>query len=142
MNSPRRHLRAQDGAAAVELVLVTPLIVVLLLFTAAGGRLAAAKGDVQAAAVDAARAATIARDPVTATAVAGQAAQDSLASGIAPCASTDTSVDLARFVPGGTVTVQVTCQVLLADLGLLGLPGTRAVTGAATAPVDRFRGMS
>lgn len=142
MNSPGRHLRAQDGAAAVELVLVTPLLVALLLFTAAGGRLAAAKGDIQAAAHDAARAATIARDPVTAAAAASQAAQDSLASGIAPCASIDTSVDLTRFVPGGTVTVQVTCEALLADLGLLGLPGTRAVTGAATAPVDRFRGMS
>lgn len=132
----------QSGFAAVELVLVTPLLIALLLLVVTGGRLAAATGDVQAAARDAARAATIARDPVSAAAAARQAAQATLDGGVAPCTTTVIEVNLSGFAPGGTVTARVTCEMLLGDLGLPGLPGSRPVTGEAVAPVDRYRGLS
>lgn len=137
-----RAAGGQSGFAAVELVLVAPLLVILLLLVVTGGRLAAAQGDVQAAARDAARAATLARDPSAALVAARQAAQVTVDGGVAPCASTVTELDLTGFAAGGTVTARVTCQVLLADLGLLGLPGSRPVIGEATSPVDRYRGLS
>ncbi len=38
------------------------------------------------------------------------------------------------------MTVTVTCEVPLADLALLGVPGSRTVTGTASSPVDVYRG--
>ncbi len=45
----------ERGSASVELVLMTPVLIVLLLFVVALGRLAAARGEVDAAARDVAR---------------------------------------------------------------------------------------
>ena len=48
------------GSASLELVLVTPVVLLLLLFVVCAGRLAEARADVDRAARDAARAASIA----------------------------------------------------------------------------------
>jgi hypothetical protein len=40
------------------------------------------------------------------------------------------------------VTVRVACRVRLADLVLLGVPGSRVVQSQATAVVDVWRGMA
>lgn len=46
-------MRPERGSAAVELVLVTPVLVVLMLFVVAGGRLASTRAEVDAVARDA-----------------------------------------------------------------------------------------
>jgi len=135
-----RRLRGERGDAAVELVVLTPLVVVMLLFVVFTGRLVAARGDVAAAARDAARAATLARTAPAASASALAAAQATLGGGLAPCQSTDIAVALGGFTPGGTVTASVACEVDLADLGLIGVPGTSRVTGDASAVIDAYRG--
>ena len=48
--------------------------------------------------------------------------------------------DTSEFEPGGSVAVSVTCQVSLADLDLLGLPGSTTRTATARAPIDLYRG--
>ena len=53
--------RDERGSAAVELVLLTPLLVSLMLFVVALGRMASAEGTVDDAARDAARSAANAR---------------------------------------------------------------------------------
>src|SRR3546814_1552366 len=104
------------GSASLELVLVTPVVLILLLFVVCAGRLAEARADVDRAARDAARAASIARDPSSAADAGTSAAAATLESGGISCRSLDVSVDGPRFTAGGTVATSVSCTVDLADL--------------------------
>jgi Flp pilus assembly protein TadG len=146
---------APDGGAAglatVELVLVAPLLTVFLLFMVFAGRVVVAMGDLEAAARDAARAASLSRSPQAARQAAQQmAAADLTQTRLSTCQAVEVQVDTARFQPprtaaaatAGSVTVNLRCRVRLADLSLLGLRGERLVQRQATAPVDAFRGVS
>jgi Flp pilus assembly protein TadG len=128
------------GSASVELVLVTPVLLVVLLFVVALGRLADARAQVDSAARDAARAASIARGPDSARTGALAAAGDRLAEGGVTCRSLDVQVDVDGFRAGGTVMATVTCDVDFGDLTLLGVPGNRAVAATAAEVVDVYRG--
>jgi len=133
MNSP------QDGSAAVELTILAPVLVVLLLFVVAVGRLVLAHQEVEAAAFDAARAASIASSAAGAQLAANQAASTDLAGHSITCAHLSTSVDTTEFTPGGVVKVEVSCTASLSGLALLALPGSETLTSQATAPVDVYR---
>ena len=124
----------------MELVLITPAVLVLLLLVVAGGRLALARERVDAAARDAARAGTIARSPGAARAEAILAARGRLADAGVTCRTLAVTVDVADFRPGGTVSTTITCTVGLGDLTLVGVPGTRTVTATAVETVDTLRG--
>ena len=62
----RSGARGDRGAAAVELTLLAPLLVCLLLFVVAAGRVTSARLAVQDAADQAARSVTVAQDPADA----------------------------------------------------------------------------
>lgn len=132
----------ERGSASMELALITPAVLVLLLFVVAGGRLVLARERVDAAARDAARAGTIARSGSTAEADARRAADARLAGAGVTCRTLDVNVDVTDFRPGGTVTTTISCTVDLADLTLLGVPGTRTITSTAVETVDTFRGVA
>ena len=134
---PRR--RDERGSATVELVILAPLLVLLLLFVVALGRLAGSRIDVGAAAAQAARAASIARSPQAASASARQTAASALASQHVTCVNLDVSVDTSDFVPGGSVAVSVSCSVALSDLTGLNLPATETVAGRSVEPIDAYR---
>lgn len=129
------------GSAAVELVLVTPVLIALMLFVVAGGRLASSRADVDAAARDSARAASIARSASTAERDGRAAAEATLTDRGMTCRTLAVSIDTAQFRAGGTVAATVSCDVELADLTGLGLPGSRAITSRFVEPVDTFRGV-
>ena len=128
------------GSAAAELVLVTPFLFLLLLFAVAAGRLVQGKLDVDSAAQQAARAASLARTPAAASAQATQVAQAALAGQSVSCDPAVITADTGDFVPGGEVTVTVTCTVRLSDLSLLHIPGTETITSTFTSPIDVYRG--
>ncbi len=132
----------ERGSAAAELVLVTPLLILFLLFAVAAGRLVQGKLDVDSAAQQAARAASLARTPQAASAQAQQVAQAALAGQSVSCDPAVITPDLGDFVPGGEVTVTVTCTVRLSDLSLLHIPGSETITATFTSPVDTYRGQS
>ena len=134
--------RDESGSVAAELVLLTPLLILMLLFVVALGRLSGARLEVDGAAAQAARAASIARDPGTAVVMATQTATAALGSDHVTCAQLTVSTDTAQFVPGGSVAVTVTCHVALSDLTGLRLPVAESVTSRATAVVDTFRSTS
>ncbi|MCA0250905.1 MAG: pilus assembly protein [Actinobacteria bacterium] len=142
MNShPRRDER---GEAAIEIALLAPLLGALVLLVIFGGRVALARQTVQAAAADAARAASIARDAQDAKHSAGRLAEATLDAQGITCASSAVEVDTRGFAePVGTpatTTVTVSCDVLTADLiGLPGVPGSVHVEHAMTSPLDRYR---
>jgi Flp pilus assembly protein TadG len=132
-------MRKETGSAAVELVLVTPVLIVLLLFVVFVGRLASARADVDAAARDGARAASLARSPAAAARDGREAVEATLAGERVTCRTLSVSIEAASFRPGGSVGATVTCAVDLGDLTSLGVPGTRTVSAAFSEPVDLFR---
>ena len=133
----RAVTRTSDaGSSTAQVVLLTPLLVMLLLFVVLCGRLAGAQIDVDAAASNAARAGSITRSQ----AAAEQTARDDLTARGITCESTDISVNTGGGRPGGAVTVTLSCRVRLADLSLLAVPGSRVVQASATSPVDQWTG--
>jgi Flp pilus assembly protein TadG len=138
-----RPLTHRDrGSAAAELVLVTPVLILMLLFAVAVGRLVQARLEVDSAAEQAARAASLARNPAAAAAEAVSVAQAALASQDINCSPVNVSPDTTDFVPGGQVSVQVSCTVHLSDLSLLHVPGSQTLTSTLSSPIDVYRGTS
>jgi Flp pilus assembly protein TadG len=134
------HERGDErGSVTVELVLVTPLLILLLLFVVALGRVASARIDVNGAAAQAARAASIARDPESATNAAQATATAALAGDHVTCANLQVATDTGGFGAGGTVAVTVTCNVDLADLAGLRLPASTAISARSVSVVDTYR---
>jgi len=124
----------------VELVLLTPLLVMLMMFVVALGRLAMARAEVDGAARDGARAASLVRDPAAAAGAADGAARASLAERSLTCAELSVSTDTGAFAPGGAVAVTVRCRVRLSDLSPLAV-GDKTIERRFEAPIDRFRGL-
>lgn len=123
------------GSMAVEVVLLAPLLVGFVMLVVAFGRFVDVQGDVEAAAREAARAASIER-----SLPAAAAASDAAVAAMLPAAvSCSPPVVGGQFTEGGVVTVAVACRVPLGDLGLLGLPGSVAVEGRSAAPLETFR---
>jgi Flp pilus assembly protein TadG len=142
MRRPPREARDERGTVSLELVLVTPLLILLLLFVVTLGRLASARIDVNGAAAQAARAASIARDPESATNAAQETATAALADDHVTCANLQVATDTGGFSPGGTVAVTVTCSVDLADLAGLRLPASTAISARSVSVVDTYRDAS
>ena len=109
--------------------MITPLLIVFL--TAAAARMVQARLQVDSAAVQAARAASVARDPAAAAAVIAQAA---LGSQHITCHPLRVSLATAAF-HSGQVSVQVNCTVPLASLSPLRLPGAQTFNSQFTAPI-------
>jgi hypothetical protein len=107
-----------------------------------GGRLAQARAEVDEAARDAARAASLARSPMAAQSHGQAAAIATLSARGISCRQLGVVVDVAGFVAGGTVSATVTCTADLADLVGLGIPTSRTVTAHFTEPVDLYRGVT
>jgi Flp pilus assembly protein TadG len=138
-NKAGRLRRDETGSVTAELVLLTPLLILLLLFVVALGRLSGARLDVDGAAAQAARAASIARDPATATAIAQQTATAALGSDDVTCAQLSVDTDTTQFTPGGSVAVTVTCSVSLSDLSGLRIPASESISSRFVAVIDQYR---
>ena len=133
--------RDERGAAATELVLVTPVLISLLLLVALGGRLSSARGNVLGAARDAARAASIEREAAAAPQAATAAADAALSGQRLTCRSRTVDTETDDFRPGGTVAVEVACVVSLADLALVNVPGSRTIKARSVEVIDVYRGV-
>jgi Flp pilus assembly protein TadG len=125
----------------IEAILILPLVLVTVLGITAAGRGMHAATMVAAAAHDAARAASIDRDPATARADATTTALASLHRGGTSCRTATVAVDTSAFTPGGVVIVRVTCRVELRSLALPGIPGEVRIQRSGRSPLDRFRGV-
>jgi len=132
--------RNEVGSVAVEVAVIAPALVALLLLVVFAGRVAQADGDVRRASAAAARAASLRQDPAGAEDAAREAAAANVAASRVACGQLDTDVDISRFAAGGHVAVTVRCTASLADVSLLGVPGSRTFTARSVAVVDRFRG--
>lgn len=127
------------GFGALELVIMTPVVMLMLLLVVGFGRLTHGRQLAQQAADAAVRAATLDSDRSRADSDARQAAQDTLTQAGVSCRPFSAAVDTGDFRPGGQVTVTVTCTTSLSDLGLVGFPGSKTLTGTATSPLEHYR---
>lgn len=130
------------GSASLELVLLTPLLLLLLLFVVMGGRYAQARADVDSAARDAARAGSLERSSAEAINAAEEAAARRLADRNIVCTDLDVQLGVLNFRPGGDVQATVSCTVDLSDLTGLGVPSSVSFESVFSEPVDAFRGAS
>jgi len=120
---------------AIEIVILTPVFVAFILLIVAFGRSVDARGKVEGAARDAARAASIARS----TGAAAQAADAAAASDLAGTTLFGCQTELLdALAPGAQIHVRVTCRVTFNDLGLIGLSGSKDVVATVAAPVDTY----
>ncbi|GAA1122383.1 TadE/TadG family type IV pilus assembly protein [Nocardiopsis composta] len=136
-----RHRRREEwGSAAVELCLLTPLLIALALLIVLAHRLTTAAQAADTAAHAAARAATLERTSQAARAAAEQAAAETLRTHNLSCHEHALTLRTGGLEPGATVTAELVCRTELADLAGLGVPGSREVSGEASAVVDVYRG--
>lgn len=137
-------MRGQRGSMSVELVIVTPGLILLLLLVGAAGRVVEAQGHLDGAARDAARAASLAQSAPQAGQAAVQAAQADLGA-TSWCAAGSVQAQVAGFPaagqsaqPGAAVTVTVTCEVNMSPFSLLGFHPATVFSSQAVAPLDVF----
>lgn len=132
------------GSAVVEIVLLAPVLLLFVLMVIFAGRWAIAQQAVQAAASEAARAASISRAPGDAAGNATSAATTSLSNQKVRCAPLGATVDTSGFAAAvgtdATVAATVTCVVDMSDISMPGVPGSRTLTSTATSPLDTYRG--
>ena len=138
----RNAWRAADGSAALELVILVPVLLALLGLVIAAGRTSLAQGSVDAAARDAARQASIAATPFAAVSAGTASATLALRQDGLDCRPLVT-IDAAGFrtAPGqpAMVWATVTCTVPLSSLALPGLPGCHTMRARFGSPLDIYR---
>lgn len=121
----------------MELVLLTPVLVVLLSFVVLAGRSGEGISELRHAADQGARAASqTARSRMNVAARAAVVA-DLRNSGLS-CVEPSVALGTATSSDGSFVTVTVTCRVSNIGLGLLGVR-SRTIRAASTEVIDRFR---
>lgn len=134
--------RDERGSAAIEAAIGLPAFVLFLGLVIFGGRVALAHSAVEAATSDAARAASISRDALTATTAANEAARSGLRNQHIDCRHTTVRVDAGGFhTPigaAGSVSVTVVCRLDLTDLSAP-FPGSRTIRATVSSPIDTWR---
>ncbi|MFM7127451.1 MAG: TadE/TadG family type IV pilus assembly protein [Actinomycetota bacterium] len=137
--APDARLGAIDrGSAAIEMVLLTPVLVVLLLFVIHVGRTSEGVSELRHAADQGARAASlVARSRMNAAAVLA-VRRDLVASG-SSCEKPTVAVTLQISGFSSSVRVDVRCQVSNLGLAMIGSRPVR-LSATSTEVVDRFRG--
>jgi hypothetical protein len=139
--SPRP--RDDAGSAALELVVLAPVLLALLGLVIAAGRTSIAQSSVDAAARDAARQASIALTPYAAQAAGQASARAALHRDGLDCDPVVT-IDVSGFAvqpgnPAPPVRATVRCTVPLSGLWLPGLPGSHTMSYTFASPLDLYR---
>jgi len=146
-DSPARSSRlGQRGAAAVEVAVLIPALLLVCLGVVGVWRVWWAHAQLDAATSAAARAAAQAAGPDQGRQRAALVLTADLAAAGLACAETDVLGGASAFGglslgtgQAGTVTVTSRCTVSLAALLVPGLPGTITVTAVATETIDAYR---
>ncbi len=132
--------RSDEGSLGAYL-LFFPVLIMLIELVVIGGRLGIVGGDVEAAAREAARQASVASGPSAGSVVLVPVAEEALANRGLECENFDARYAAdSNFVAGGHVTVMVTCNVQFTDLGImLPLPGDARIRRFSREPIETYR---
>jgi hypothetical protein len=131
--------RDERGVAAVEALLIAPVLLVLVALLVGGGQLTSDQAAIRAVAREAGRVSVTAQSPPEAIRLGQMRAADVAAGyGLDP-SRLRLSIDPGAFPRGGEVHVQVTYAVDLSKLPALGLlPSSSELTATHTEPIDRY----
>ena len=130
-------MKTESGSATVELVLLTPVLMLLVLFVVIAGRSGESQIEVHHAADQAARAASMVH-PRSMQAVAERVAREDLSKNGVGCTNSSVELSITETEFSRTVTVFLDCVVNRDGLDLLGL-GVRHVGALSTEVIDRWR---
>jgi len=130
-------VKTERGSATVELVLLTPVLMMLALFVVIAGRAGESQIQVHHAADQAARAASMV-SPAAMQQAAESAAFGDLANNGVACIKAEVTVSFDDSQTSHSVTVSVECVVNRDGLDLLGL-SERRVKANSTEVIDRWR---
>lgn len=133
------NVREDAASVATEMVLLTPVLLVLLGFVVFAGRVGGIQQQVIAAVDQAARAASLVATPEAAQQSAARTVEANLGDAGFACRELVVQVDTTTFGRGGHVSVTATCGIGLDDVVFAGLPGRRSFTATATEIIDRHR---
>lgn len=139
-----RPLTGDRGNAPLEFTIIAVPALCLAALILVGGRIALASDAVQAAASEAARAASISRSAGEAQTAATAGASAILSNRDLFCETHAVTVDTTGFsLPVGTpaqVQATVRCDVAFTTLTFIpGVPGTKTITKTMTSPLDTYR---
>lgn len=129
----------EQGSLTVELVVLTPVLLLVVVVMVAFGRIAEARQQVVEAARAGAEVASVQPDASDAQMEAGLNASVGSVGHLRTCGERTVNTDVSHFYPGGYVSVTVSCQVPLADLAVPGMPGSTTVQASSKAPIDPYR---
>ncbi|SFI10972.1 TadE-like protein [Streptosporangium canum] len=122
----------ERGSLTAETVLLAPVFLLFMLFLVGAGRVVEAQGEVNGAARDAARAASVERTLSDAEDAADRAAKESLSGECEP----EVSLAGTDWKEGALVRVEVTCSL---DLDFLGFGAAKEMKGDSVVPLEQFR---
>ena len=136
--------RGDRGSTTLEAVIIMPTFMLFVALIIAAGRVQMARQSVDAAAVEAARAASISRTAGEAQTRASASGNQALTNQGLRCTTTSVSIDTSGYsVPVGTpasVSATIVCILDVSDVAIPGLPGTITITRSASSPLDTYRG--
>jgi hypothetical protein len=132
------------GLAALELVILAPVMLLLIGFMIAAGRTSIAQGAIDAAARAAARQASVAQNLGAAQLAAYDGARTALHGDGLNCQPIVTLPGVRGAFGsqvGQSVEIHafVVCKVRLSDLVIPGIPGSIRLTASFSSPLDPFR---
>ena len=136
--SPPTRRTRERGSAAVELVILVPVLLLLVLVVVFAGRLAQANTTVRHVADEAARAASQASNRTMASRAREVAFEELDAAGLA-CGRPAVSVALTRGDAAESVVVTVTCELNRQALAPLA-PGAQTISARSAEVIDVHRG--
>lgn len=128
----------ERGAVAAEIAVLAPALMLCALFVVLAGRIGQAAQDVEQAAAEGARTASLSRGGAL-VADARTTVRANLAAAGVRCGRLVVDVATADVRPGGSVRVDVACAVDLRDVAA-GLAREQVVTAHAVEVIDTYRG--
>lgn len=134
-----RRLRDEDGIAAVEFVIMAPAMILLLGLVALYGRTEQLSGELESAARDAARSASMQATLADAQESATLIARDALGDGT--CSNANLATVNGSFDSGETLDVTITCTYSVAGLRLPLFPASLTKSATFYSTIDPNRGL-
>ena len=130
-------MKRDRGSVATEMVLLTPILLIMLMFVVHAGRAGQGVNQLKHAADQGARAASLVAQ-ARMSAVAQQAVIEDLSTSGLSCVSPRVAASYERSSLSSSITVTVSCQTSNEGLSLLGAH-TIGLAASSTEVIDRYR---
>ena len=130
-------MKRDHGSVATEMVLLTPILIIMLMFVVHAGRAGQGMNQLKHAADQGARAASLVAQPRMSSVAQQAVIQDLSTSGLS-CVNPQVATNYERSSLSASVTVTVTFQTSNEGLSMLGAH-TVSMSASSTEVIDRYR---